>query len=170
MNKVQASGTKISEGVLGYLLLNCANLSEDKHDMIKATCSVLSYKIVKTQLEKIGIKSSKAGKFTAVSDAGNSKVKVERCFYEDPHSHNYSGNSSDDDLNGERVYFSSKRSNFDNQQFNKGCKLNPTDRVRFASVYTIGLWIARMHQILSKIASRVKVVDIIVATTESHYD
>ncbi len=131
VNKVKASGTELSEGVLGYTLLNCANLSEEKHGIIKATCSELTYKVVKTQLVKVGIKTSNADKFqySAVPDAGSSKVKVESCFYEDSHPHNCSGNSSDEDLNGEqRIYYGSKRSSYDNQQSNKGCKLNLTDR------------------------------------------
>lgn len=37
VNKVKASGTVLSEGVLGYCLLKSANLSPQNHDMIKIT-------------------------------------------------------------------------------------------------------------------------------------
>ena len=58
VNKVKASGTKLSDGVLAYTLLNCANLPEDKYDLIKATCTELSYKNVRAQLEKMGFRKS----------------------------------------------------------------------------------------------------------------
>ena len=54
VNKVKSYGTVLSEGVLGYTLLNSANLSEDKRDMVKATYSELNFNNVKAQLEKIG--------------------------------------------------------------------------------------------------------------------
>ena len=33
VNKVKAAGTNLSDGVLGYTLLNCANLPQDKKDI-----------------------------------------------------------------------------------------------------------------------------------------
>ena len=41
VNKVKASGTTLSDGVLGYTLLNCANLPQEKVEMVKATCETL---------------------------------------------------------------------------------------------------------------------------------
>ena len=140
VNKVKVSGTNLSDGVLGYTLLNCANLPEDKHDMIKATCNELSYKNVKAQLEKVGFRKSNGQKFkfSGSSEPDTSKVKVESCYFGDQHSHDYSGNSSDDDLNGERVYFGSKKSSFSggNQNYNRTFKLNPTDRFGFIRTCT----------------------------------
>lgn len=133
VNKVKSSGTVLSDGVLGYTLLNCANLREDKHDMIKATCDVLSFKNVKAQLEKIGLgkSSTKNEKFSTTTEPDNFKVKVESCLYGVRCSHdhgNYSGDSSEEDLNGEKVYFCNKKSSFSNQNDKKEFKLNPTDR------------------------------------------
>ena len=54
VNRVKASGTVLSEGVLGYTLLNSANLPKKKHALVKATCDELNFKNVKKQLEKIG--------------------------------------------------------------------------------------------------------------------
>ena len=52
VNKVKQSGTKLSDGVLAYTLLQCANLSNEKVDMLCATCDNLDYKTVKKQLQK----------------------------------------------------------------------------------------------------------------------
>jgi hypothetical protein len=121
----------LSDGVLGYTLLNCANLSQEKHDMVKATCDELSYKEVKAQLEKVGFEKSDAKcSYSSVPVVDSAKVKIESNFYSHARSHlneHYSGNSSDEDLNGDRVYFS-KKSNFKHQNDNQGFKLNPADR------------------------------------------
>ena len=60
-NKVKSSGTILSDGVLGYVLLNAANLPENKHALVKATCQEITYKLVKCQLEKIGFSKSSLG-------------------------------------------------------------------------------------------------------------
>ena len=117
VNKVKASGTTLPDGVIGYTLLKCANLPQDKMDVCKATCDTLTYKNVRKQLEKMGLgkqSSSSSNKFSTVNaDAGSSKVKVEDCFYSDlPRQRYYEsseGSSSEDDLNGgKHVYFSGK--------------------------------------------------------------
>ena len=54
LNNVKASGTVMSDNVLGYTLLNCANLSEEKHTLVKLTCQDFSYKTVKEQIRKVG--------------------------------------------------------------------------------------------------------------------
>ena len=133
MNKVKATGTVVSDGVLGYALLNAANLPHDKHDMIKATCDNLTYKNVKRQLEKIGLAKSnlRSSKFKTGSEGETSRVKTEQCYYgstpckEDLEKY---GSSSDEDLNGEKVYYSENRTSFGNQGISKKPKLNPTDR------------------------------------------
>ena len=50
VNQVKATGTQLSDGMLGYALLKAANLSENKYDLVKATCEKLTYNNVKTQL------------------------------------------------------------------------------------------------------------------------
>lgn len=130
VNKVKASGTTLSDEVLGYALLKAANLSDDKHSMCRATCNDMKFSTVKTQLEKVGFGTSM--KSQHYSSATTSKVKVENCFYGDfPESalnHDYS-DISDDDLNGERVYYSGSRSNFRNpgNSGERSFKKNPTD-------------------------------------------
>ena len=115
VNKVKASGTTLPDGVLGYTLLNCANLPQDKLEMCKATCDTLTFKTVRKQLEKIGLgksSSNSSNKFSTVNaDTGSSKVKVEDCFYGDlPRQRYYESSaesSSEDDLNGgKHVFFS----------------------------------------------------------------
>ena len=70
VNKVKLSGTELSDGVLGYMLLNCANLSAEKENMIRATCNKLDVKSVKSQLEKIAldISSDTKSSYTAVKN------------------------------------------------------------------------------------------------------
>ena len=130
VNKVKASGTVLPEGVLGYTLLKSANLSVEKHDMIKATCNDLTFKNVKIQLEKIGFarSTSKDFKFSTVK-ADSPKVKIENCYYGNaPTSSCYEESqedSSEEDLNGEKVFYSEPKSISANQ---KKYRLNPTDR------------------------------------------
>ena len=140
VSKVKASGTVLPEGVLGYTLLNCANLPEEKHDMIKATCDVLTYKNVKAQLEKIGFakSTSKMSKFS-VKESESPRVKIESCFYGDGYASSsgkrpYNDDSSDEDLCRDQVFYSEHKSSFGNSIGNqygnnaKKFKMNPTDR------------------------------------------
>lgn len=124
VNKVKASGTILSEGVLGYTLLSSANLSEDSHNMVKATCDELTFKNVKAQLTKIGFSKTRSqGKF--LSEPSTSKVKIES-YYESSgryYQKEASESSSDEDLNGERVFYSDNKFND-----SKKIKMNPTDR------------------------------------------
>ena len=136
VNKARASGTILSDGVLGYMLLDCANLDEDKNAMVKATCDDMNYKTVKAQLEKIGIgkSSAKSLQFSSKSEVDHSKVKVESNFYSGTHRHfgQYSETSSDEDQMGERVYYS-RKPNYRNSAENRNqeLKLNPTDNFGF---------------------------------------
>ena len=135
VNKVKASGTAISDGVLGYTLLNAANLTPDKSDMIRATCDVLNFKTVKAQIEKIGIGQASSSsnndtmKFTSPKfDNSSTSIKVEQNYYGQ-----YDSDSSDDaqiasfysnQFNSKRG-FKSKRYDYQTQ-----CKfpLNPSDK------------------------------------------
>lgn len=134
VNKVKASGTVLSDGVLGYTLLRSANLSEEKTDMIKATCDDLTYKNVKAQLEKIGFSrsTSKSNKFS-FADSESPKVKVES-FYQNgttsSHHRNYNGSSSDEELISDPVFYSRNKRPYANDYGSniKKPKLNPVDR------------------------------------------
>ena len=80
VNKVKASGTILSDGMLGYTLLKAANLSSDKYDMVKATCDTVTYNNVKSQIEKIGLsKNRRNGKFSSNQES-SSNVKIEQSF------------------------------------------------------------------------------------------
>ena len=140
VNKVKKSGTILPEGVLGYTLLNCANLTQDKHDMVKATCDVLNFKNVKAQLEKIGLEGkTNIGKFSMAPEPEDFKVKVESCLYNSRSSRyqrTFSSSSSEEDLNGEKMYFGKSRSNYSKQNVKKEFKLNPNDRFGHTSVCT----------------------------------
>ena len=147
VNKVKASGTVLPEGVLGYILLNAANLPEDKSDMVKATCDNFSYKAVKAQLEKIGLSKSDVRNKHFVKQV-TSDIKVEPCFYGKAgpqHMNSGSSESSSDgeDLNGEKIFYASKRFSLDNRDKSRRFNMNPSDkfghvRVFFVNVCTIG--------------------------------
>ena len=138
VKKVKASGTVVSDRILGFALLNAADLSDDKHAMIKATCVEPTYKVVKRQLEKIGFAKSSSKKSTNSHDGETSKVKVESCFYNNTHykrqyaqDGDSSRSSSDEDLNGEKVYYSQRKTSFSGQgmnTMNSKYKKNPLDR------------------------------------------
>lgn len=128
VNKVKASGTVLSDGVLGYALLNSANLSSEKHDMVRATCDELSFSKVKIQLEKIGM--AKSGSTTPSmkfhSKSESPPVKVESCWYgdmpsdEDEHQDNERGSSDED-----KVFYSKT---FHQDSSTSKFKLNSVDR------------------------------------------
>ncbi len=149
VNKVKASGTTLPDGVLGYALLNAANFSEDKKSMVKATCDELTYKIVKRQLEKIGLTGSDAQKLKDGYKVDTSKVKVESYYTNTPRQDQHAPyidykdqSSSDEDMNGERVFYtqgkqsyrgqgsSSRQRNqsYSGQRLGNQPQLNPTDR------------------------------------------
>ena len=44
VNKVKETGTTLSDDILGYALLNSANLPEEREDIVKATCDELTFK------------------------------------------------------------------------------------------------------------------------------
>ena len=129
VNKVKASGTVLPEGVLGYALLNSANLPEDKHSMIKATCESLSFKNVKIQLEKVGLATSgsTSSRFSA-SQPDTTKVKVEKCFYSNPTDMYQESSSSDEDLNGDKIFYSKTSFQGSSGNNRQQHKINPTDR------------------------------------------
>ena len=55
VNRVKSTGTMLSDGLLGYMLLKAANLPHYKQELVKATCDTLTFNNVKTQLKKIGL-------------------------------------------------------------------------------------------------------------------
>ena len=57
-NKVKSYAGRLPEAVLGYSVLENANLSEEKKEICRATCSSLSYNDMKTQMEKSAIQLS----------------------------------------------------------------------------------------------------------------
>ena len=143
VNKVEAAGTALPDGVLGYTLLNCANLSHDKVEICRATCTDLNFNTVKAQLEKIGLGSkqmSSSGDFS-VNSEGSSNIKVENAYFGNCNPNNMNNNSSDSDSNEcDDIYFSSaqwrqrnKFHKYQSQQLTSGnsqssFQLNPTDK------------------------------------------
>ena len=136
INKVKVSGTILSERLLGYALLKSANLSNDKENMVKATCDELTYKKVKAQIEKIGVGDTVSGnqsKFLTGSGSSNAAVKVEQCFCGKTTCAVYQNNgsadgSSDEDANGDNIFYSGQRNRLNNFSGNKRPQMNPVDR------------------------------------------
>lgn len=52
-NKIKVHGMELPQSVLAYYLLKCANLSDEHNNICKATCTELTYKMMRTQIEKI---------------------------------------------------------------------------------------------------------------------
>ena len=52
-NKVKSFAGDLPDAVLGYSLLENANLSEEKKEICRATCANLGYDQMKTQIEKV---------------------------------------------------------------------------------------------------------------------
>ena len=51
--KINIHHMKLPDAVLAYYLLKCANLSEEHSNICKATCSDLTYKNMRSQIEKV---------------------------------------------------------------------------------------------------------------------
>ena len=77
ISKIKASGTILPDYLLGYMLLKCANLSEVKFDLVKATCQDLSYQSVKAQLIKVRVGKSNV---SSLKESDTSRVQIES-FY-----------------------------------------------------------------------------------------
>ena len=92
VNKIKALGMILPDKVLGYTLMICANLSEEKLSLLKATCDDLSYKCVKNQLIKVGLGNSNINA-SSTNSLNTSEVKVEDCFYNSSFVDKYYDNS-----------------------------------------------------------------------------
>ena len=51
--KFKSYAGKLPEAVLGYSILDCANLSQEKKEICRGTCSALTYDNMKSQIEKV---------------------------------------------------------------------------------------------------------------------
>ena len=118
-NKVKLSGTDLSDGVLGYYLLKCADLPPLKEELIRATCDKLTLKNVQDQLNKLSLASvptsSSSGtsvKYAAKQVPGSSSNKFET-FYQNKSSSSSSDNDGEDEHH-DTFYGRNNRSNFSN--------------------------------------------------------
>ena len=51
--KIKGHKMELPDGVLAYAVLTCANLPEDQSQICRATCSELTYKLMRKQIEKV---------------------------------------------------------------------------------------------------------------------
>lgn len=134
-NKVAAAGTTLSDGVLGYILLQCANLPSDKVEIVKATCTDLTYQNVKAQLSKIGLGKSLSSNHDTMKYSGPSttkqhdfsQIKTEHTLY----GQQYNTESSDDDHIDSyysRRSFNNKQSFFPRQQNQNSLQSNSSGK------------------------------------------
>ncbi len=56
--KIRSHGMDLPDGVLAYYLLSCVNLSEEQSSLCRATCVNLTYKDMKTQIERVSTSST----------------------------------------------------------------------------------------------------------------
>ena len=135
VNRVQATGTVLSEGILGYMLLNAVNLPENKTDLIKATCEELTFKNVKTQLNKVGLTKSQVKNLSSSMQdkPQNSKMNYQNCTYSEviPFYHscmkNSYGNSKQSFEEEKLSVHLRKRPSCLDQITNKKPRMNPTN-------------------------------------------
>lgn len=139
VNRVKASGTVLSEGLLGYMLLRAANLSEHKNNLIKATCVELSYQNVKTQLKKIGLMKSQAENRLLTKDKSLSPgAKYENGVSARtvPSYYSCKGNSNRI-VEEDKIYCTSKRSSYLDQVVKKKPNLNSSDHFVHVKPFTV---------------------------------
>ena len=55
MNRVETLGVAIPDAFKAYILLECANLSQNKKEICRATCKDLTSKDMRAQIEKVGL-------------------------------------------------------------------------------------------------------------------
>ena len=137
VNKVKLSGTNLSDGVIAYTLLNCANLSQDKVDMIRATCNTLDFKTVKAQLEKIALdkaspSSKEHVKFSSSSkyESPSASIKVEDVYHHCSQLNNSDSSEGSETECNEGYYGYNNRQRQHNNHGHRGSskKLNPIDK------------------------------------------
>ncbi len=54
MNRIETLGVNIAQEFHAYYMLTCANLSQTKKEICQATCSTLTPKAMRAQIEKVG--------------------------------------------------------------------------------------------------------------------
>lgn len=52
-SRLKTFDMKLPEGILAYYVLKCANLTEEQSNICRATCSSLTYKDMRSQIEKV---------------------------------------------------------------------------------------------------------------------
>lgn len=135
-NKVKLSGTELSDGVLGYTLLKCANLPQDKEELIRATCEKLDLKTVRTQLDKLSLNPSNTCdkmKFSVVKteEQCSSSNKHLDTYYQNHSSHQSSSSDEDYDRELHDAYYGRHGNRpREGPGSNTSFKLNPLDRFK----------------------------------------
>ena len=56
-HRIENFDMKLPDGVLAYLLLTCANISDEKMEICRATCPSLTYDNMRQTIEKVGVGS-----------------------------------------------------------------------------------------------------------------
>ena len=116
MNKVETLDVKIPDAFKAYLLLECANLSQNKKEICRATCAKLTCKDMRGQIEKVGYDAESTSSST--SNEHNTKTEfsviktepatetlyVQSCL----HCGTDTALSSDDEVNQNDTFYTSK--------------------------------------------------------------
>ena len=144
--KFKSYGGTLPEPVLGYSVLDCANLEEKKKELCRGTCGVLTYDNMKVQIEKVcgGLSSSQlnpAGDKFSFSQADSDNFRNQLSIKAEPTDDLIAYNEHLNDPNQE-VFYSSRsgykkfrsrpsQSSSPYGQFQKArssAQLNPKDR------------------------------------------
>ena len=130
-NKVKLSGTTVSDGVLGYTLLKCANLPPGKEELIRTTCDKVDIKSVQKQLSKLNFSDpslcNSTVKYTSVKseDQPSTSGKIET-FYQNQASS--SDNETEELYDAYYGQNNQRLNNSRNSQSAGAFKLNPLDK------------------------------------------
>lgn len=124
-HKIENFDMKLPTGVLAYLLLSCANISQEKMEICRATCPELTYEKMKETIEKVGVGTSSSSfndskiKFSSQENSGppssnktldlsTLQIKQEPVFHADMNSNQY----EDFDNSDEEVYYGNNNRKF----------------------------------------------------------
>lgn len=83
-NKIRTYEMTLPEGVQAYALLKCANLTSDQQQLCRATCKTLTYKDMKTQIERISAVNSNTNRSTSKLDLAPTQFMSHEIQYDEP--------------------------------------------------------------------------------------
>ena len=110
LSKAKANNMELKDGTIAYFLLSCANLPEEKEALCRATCTTLSYEMMKKQIERVAHQTNNS---KTSSETKTERVDVQ--FYTENSEENYE-EYCDDYYENEDEYFTENQQEYQNQE------------------------------------------------------